>query len=385
MSADKTYQKNSPSGGWGATIAFDAKRYYHNKTGLGNYSRTLVSDLQRLFPDNEYVLYDEKTFSRLFRMGHKAVADGCQLFHGLSNELPMDSRCVPATIVTMHDVAWLTFPDMYHTFDRKIYDFKYGRSCRRADKVVAISESTKRDVMRFYGVPESRIEVIYQPVQHYYYDPMTHEEAVKLINEHFNSQQSKHINSSSPWGRLGGASYILYVGSINSRKNLLSAVKALAMLPKENRPLLLCIGDGHEYRREVEQYIAQNNLADDVRIENGIHNNRLLQALYREAKAFVYPSFYEGFGLPVVEAALQQTPVITTTVSSLPEAAGPSACLIDPHATDAPEQIAYHIDHILSDTEYARTTALALEQYARTSFDPDTLTRQMMHLYESMI
>lgn len=349
-------------------IAFDAKRYYHNNTGLGNYSRTLVNALQRLAPDNEYVLYDEPSLSRTFSMAHKAQAAGCDIFHGLSNELPLrlpkgDMR----TIVTMHDVAWLTFPDMYHFADRHIYDFKYGRSCRKADTVVAISESTKRDVMRFYGVPEERVEVIYQPVQQYYYTPLTDAEADKCISEHFGDSLPND--------------FILYVGSINSRKNLLALVKALDALPKDNRPLLLVVGNGREYRREVEAYIAAHNLTNYVRIETNIHNNTLLQALYKRARIFVYPSFYEGFGLPVVEAALQQTPVITTTVSSLPEAAGPDACLVDPHAADCHMQIAHYIDLLLTDEEKNRTVARLMDEYSRTHFDPDTLTMQMLALY----
>ena len=124
------------------------------------------------------------------------------------------------------------------------------------------------------------------------------------------------------------------VSSINSRKNLQSALQALAMIEKDQRPLLLIVGNGREYRRECENYISKNHLEPSARIETGIHDNRLLQALYKRAMVFIYPPFYEGFGLPVVEASLQQAPVITTTVSSLPEAAGPEACLIDPHASD---------------------------------------------------
>ena len=210
-------------------------------------------------------------------------------------------------------VAWLTFPDMYHWADRKIYNWKYGSSCRRADMVLAISESTKRDVIRFYGVKEEKVKVIYQPVQEYYYTPLPEETCDKLIAEHF--------------GKQGLPPFILYVGSINSRKNLLGALQALAMIPKENRPLLLIIGNGREYRKECEAFIAKNS----------------------------HPSFYEGFGLPVVEAALQQTPVITTTVSSLPEAAGPDACLIDPHASDAAEQMARHIDSLCGDRALAKS------------------------------
>lgn len=353
-------------------IGFDAKRYYHNNTGLGNYSRTIVHGLQSMFPDNEYVLYDEKTFTRTFKLGRKAAAEGCNLFHGLSNELPFDIQSSPRlkSIVTIHDVAWLTFPDMYHWIDRKLYNWKYGTSCQRADKVVAISESTKRDVMRFYNVPEEKVQVIYQPVQEYYYTPLSEAECNRLITEHF--------------GDDGLPPFILYVGSINSRKNLLSALKALAMIPEENRPLLLIVGNGREYRKECEAFIAQNHLEPYTRIETNIHNNQLLQALYTRAMLFIYPSFYEGFGLPVVEAALQRTPVITTTVSSLPEAAGPDACLIDPHANDAIEQMAHAIDTIISDSTKAKDMAIKVESYARRMFTPDVLTQQMMELYKTV-
>ena len=229
-------------------IGFDAKRYYHNQTGLGNYSRTLVSGLQKLFPENEYVLYDEGSLTRTFSLGKKAAKDGCDIFHGLSNEIPFDLSTGkrPVSIVTIHDVAWLTFPDMYHWADRKIYNWKYGSSCRRADQVLAISESTKNDVIKFYGVKEENVKVIYQPVQEYYYTPLADETCDRLITEHF--------------GKEGLPPFILYVGSINSRKNLLGALQALAMIPKENRPLLLIIGNGREYRKECEAFIAKNSL-----------------------------------------------------------------------------------------------------------------------------
>lgn len=364
-------------------IGFDAKRYYHNNTGLGNYSRTIVGKLQQMFPDCECVLYDEKSLTRTLNLGMKAAADGCDIFHGLSNELPFDLHHreslsenrgrklkMPASIVTIHDVCWRTYTEMYHFFDRKIYDIKYGSSCRRADKVIAISESTKRDVMQIYGVPEERIEVIYQPVQEYYYTPLDHEVAKRLISDALPTLPND---------------FILYVGSINKRKNLLNVVEALSLIPAERRPYLLIVGNGREYRREVEAFIAKHHLEGFTGIETGIHNNQLLQALYSCAKAFVYPSFYEGFGLPVVEAALQHTPVITSTVSSLPEAAGPDACLIDPHAKDAAEQTANYISRLCCDTEYADTIATGMEAYARREFTPETLINKVMKLYESLV
>ena len=353
-------------------IGFDAKRYYHNLTGLGNYSRTLVGGLKVLFPDNDYVLYDEKAFSPTFCPVTKAASDGCNIFHGLSNELPFDIKSRKMkSIVTMHDVAWLTFPEMYHWADRHIYNLKYGSSCKRADKVIAISESTKVDVMRFYGVPEERIEVIYQPVQDYYYTPLSEAECKQLIKEHF--------------GEEGLPPFILYVGSINARKNLLGVLHAMALIPKNERPLLLVVGNGREYRSDCEAYIEKVGLEKDIRIETSIHNNKLLQALYTKALLFIYPSFYEGFGLPVVEAALQKTPVITSTVSSLPEAAGPDACLVDPHASDAAEQMAMHIQHLCSDREYARSIGEKMEMYSRKMFTPEKLTEKIFSSYNNLI
>lgn len=350
-------------------IGFDAKRYFHNRTGLGNYSRTLVEGLRTMFPENDYVLYDEKALKRTFRLGHQAEREGCDVFHGLSNEIPMDSMGRTRSVVTMHDICWKTYPEMYHFMDRHIYDLKYGRSCQRANRVVAISESTKQDVMRYYGVPEERIEVIYQPVQKFFYSPLTEQKAMALIAESL-PQLPKD--------------FVLYVGSINARKNLMAVVEALAMMPRERRPMLLVVGNGREYRRRVEEYIAKHDLSGSVMIETNIYNNELLQALYRQARVFVYPSFYEGFGLPVVEAALQHTPVITSSVSSLPEAGGPDACMIDPYRPDAAEHLVNNLERLLTDDAYNDAVASSMEQYARSMFMPEMQSERLMKLYQKV-
>lgn len=349
-------------------IGFDAKRFYHNNTGLGNYSRTLVNSVSKLYTDVEVVLYDCKAIERTFRLGKRAAMEGCDLFHGLSNELPRDiaKQNIPS-VVTMHDVAWRTFPDMYKPWDRVIYDWKYGWSARHATHVVCISESTKRDVMRFYGVPEQRISVIYQPVQQTFYEPMTKEEA------------KERISHTLPY--LTGKPFILTVGSINSRKNLLGMVKAYEMLPKENRPEFVVIGNGREYRKKVEDYIKEHELQECIHIESNIHDAMTLKALYTQALLLMYPSFYEGFGLPVVEASLQGCPVITSNVSSLPEAAGDAAILCSP--SDVGE-IADALRHLLSNEVERTERGRRAQQYCRENFDTEKLTRQMIELYRSL-
>lgn len=348
-------------------IGFDAKRYYHNHTGLGNYSRTLVKDLKRLYPELDIRLYDEKSFSRTFRLGRKACEDGCQLFHGLSNELPFDllrgagdDTHRPRTVVTIHDTAWRTFPDMYHCVDRKIYDFKYGHAARYADCVVAISESTKRDIINFYGVDESRVKVIYQPVQRMFYE----EPSVAKVSG------------------VGDAPYLLSVGSINSRKNLMGTLRAYARLKPENRPRLLVVGRGRDYEQKCRQYVKNHGLERDVEFLGSINTTDQLHAIYQGAVAMLYPSFYEGFGLPVVEALLSGCPVLTSTVSSLPEAAGPGALLCNPTNTD---EMAFQLQQLVDDAALRERLARDGAAYCREHFDPDTLTRQMYELYQSLL
>ena len=350
-------------------IGFDAKRYYHNRTGLGNYSRTLVGNISAMHPDAETCLYDCKAMERTFRLGRRAQDDGCDVFHGLSNELPRDiaRRGLPS-VVTMHDVAWRTFPDMYKPWDRVIYDWKYGWSARHATHVVCISESTKRDVIRFYGVPEQRISVIYQPAQTTFYEPMDKVEAARRVSEAL-----PYLNSEP---------YILTVGSINSRKNLLGMVKAYERLPRDSRPHFVVVGDGGEYRKTVERYISDHGGMDGViHIESNIHDALTLKALYTQAQLLMYPSFYEGFGLPVVEAALQCCPVITSNVSSLPEAAGDAAIQCSPSSVD---EIAEALRFMLGNEAERKERGVRARQYCMENFDTARLTRQMYDLYQSL-
>jgi len=348
-------------------IAYDAKRYYHNHTGLGNYSRTVVGGVQTDFPEIDCVLYDEKSWSRTFHLGRKAKAEGCDLFHGLSNELPMDivHAGIPS-LVTLHDVAWRTFPKMYHWADRQIYDFKYGRACKNATKVLAISESTKRDCMRFYGIPEENIEVLYQPVGPNFYTP---------LNETEIAEELKKLPTLPK-------EFILNVGSINARKNLLGLVQALERIPADLRPPLVVIGNGHEYRREVERYIAQHQMEKDVLILGNVNDSKTLQALYSRCLVMAYPSFYEGFGLPVVEAALQKAPVLTSTVSSLPEAAGDGAILADPTSV---ESIHDGLSKLLDDRSFAQELGNKAYRYAVSNFDAKVQTRKLVAIYEKML
>lgn len=374
-------------------IAFDAKRLFCNDTGLGNYSRTLLRTLATHYPTEEYVLYTpgirlkaaaapflDLSCARtvlprgvvrgsLWRsrvMGRLARQAGCDVFHGLSHELPhgLGGEALPAA-VTMHDVAWRTFPDMYKPWDRAIYDLKARHACREAAAVVCISQATAHDVARFYHVAPERLHVVYQPVRELFYTPLAEAEAATRRK------------------RLDGVphEYLLYVGTVNSRKNLLGAVKALELLPESVRLPLVVVGGGGAYKARVQAYVASHGLEALVRFLPHVADARDLQALYGGATVFVYPSFYEGFGLPVVEAALCGTPVVTSCVSSLPEAAGPHAELADP--ADA-GSLRDALLRLLDDTTRRRDMGQKARRWAADTFSSERFATQMMSIYRDI-
>lgn len=364
-------------------IGFDAKRLFNNFTGLGNYSRTTIDILTEYVPEHQYFLYSPSVTKnhvtlpyleaerchtvlpkgrikgslwRSYGVADELVHDEIDLFHGLSNEIPagLAKRSI-SSVVTIHDVAFHTFKDMYRWHDRMIYHQKWKYACHHADHIIAISENTKADIIRFYDIPEEKISVIYQPVNKVYY-----EENVK----------NKKFDNVTP--------YMLYVGSVNSRKNLLGIVKAMELLPDDLQIPLTIVGGGGSYKRQVEQYIAEHHLEHLFRWETAIDSASLKQ-LYTNATLFLYPSFYEGFGLPVVEALLSGCPVLTSNTSSLPEAGGPYSLLVDPRNTD---EIRDGIVKILTDDSLRTQMIEGGRKYALDKFHPATLAKQLAERYK---
>ncbi len=366
-------------------IGFDAKRLYNNFTGLGNYSRATIDILTHYCADNNFVLYTPKIKQtavttpyldkplcktrlphgmlkgglwRTFGIAGDVKRDGIEIFHGLSNELPSGLH-VPS-VVTIHDVAFKTFPDMYHWQDRQIYDLKWRYALKHADRIVAISEATKLEILTYYDVDESKIDVVYQPVANRYYEPV--------------SRRPVSYPYDSP--------YMLYVGSVNSRKNLLGIVKAMELLPSDLRLPLVVVGSGGAYKQEVETYIATHNMQNDVIFPDKRISDDELHQLYMHAELFVYPSFCEGFGLPVAEALLSHCPVVTSKVSSLPEAGGEMSMLADPND---PADISKKIQTVLTDNDLRARMKTEGYEYAMKKFHPQESATRLMYIYEKLV
>jgi glycosyltransferase involved in cell wall biosynthesis len=320
-------------------IGFEAKRAFHNSSGLGNYSRFVIESLSEYRPDNRYFLYttpyrpasmhrfagrDNITVRRpqglhtmlpavwrTFGMAKDAERDGIEIFHGLSHELPEGvERKGIKTLVTVHDLIFMRYPEYYKRADAAIYRRKTVSACRRADTIIAVSNQTKEDIIRFIGVPERKIEVVYQGCSPQFYDPVPPERMAGIKLKYALPDR-----------------YILSVGTVENRKNLLTLVRAMPLLPADVH--LVAVGKHTGYIDVIMREIAMLGLAGRVLFINNADFTDF-PGIYRQASAFVYPSMFEGFGIPILEALNCEVPVIAANVSSLPEVGGNAALYIEP-------------------------------------------------------
>lgn len=367
-------------------IAFDAKRIFSNQTGLGNYSRTLVDNLKRYYANEDYLLftpritetenkYDQQfktitptaTFKHIWRsysIKKDLEREEVDIYHGLSNEIPFWLKNTK-TIVTIHDVIFKALPHTYPQLDRWLYEEKTRYACKYADAIIAISEYTKQDLVNYYNVEPERIKVIYQACQAVFY------ESTNLLEQNANTNFLENLPTE----------FILSVGSIIERKNLLNLVKAIGQMPEKNRIPLVIVGKGNKYRKRIENHIQAKCLNKWFYWIDNLTSVYTLKKLYQRASLFVYPSLYEGFGLPVVEAMLCGTPVITSNVTSLPEAGGKYALLVNPNKVDEMSSAIYRV---LTDSVLKKELSEKGKKEAFERFNPKKLTEEMMSIYQSI-
>lgn len=359
-------------------IAYDAKRAFQNRSGLGNYSRNLIRAAAEFHPEHKYHLFSPVQTSDLFDPGDfpviskqggiswfwrsfgltaKLISGRFDIYHGLSNELPWNiSRFKGKKIVTIHDVLFKRYPRYYPPVDRYIYDLKTHKACRDADRIVCISEYTKQDVMRFYNVAEDKIDVVHQQVGVEFLDHTDDPQAYSLYDL--------------------DKRYILYVGTIEERKDLLTLLKAFREI-KDDEMLLYVVGGRREaYFKKVLAYIVEHDLYERVVFYEKVPS-AILPMMYRHAYLMVYPSIYEGWGLPVAEAICSHVAVITTRNTSMEEAGG-NAChyFNSGNAAELAEAINHFIHSEVSRQELINKT------YTRAShFDPKTCSDNMNEVY----
>lgn len=372
-------------------VGMDGKRAMFNFTGLGNYSRYAIGAMSSTFPGDEFMLYVHrqpreipfqvnpnveialpdsvygKKLGSLWRhyggLASRLGRDGVDIYHGLSNELPLDIRSarVPS-VVTIHDLIFRRIPANYKPVDRALYDFKFRSAARNATRVIAISERTKSDIMELYGVDESKIDVVYQGC-----NPLFRQEVRASLKSEVRKLYSLPER------------YVIMVGTVEQRKNQLLAVEAMRALPADVK--LVIVGRGrNNYGEKVKAAISEKGLADRVVWLTGVPTEHL-PALYSMATLAAYPSRYEGFGLPVIEALSCGVPVIAATGSCLEEAGGPGALYVNP---DSVEEFAAEAGRLLGDDALRASMVVAGGEYI-SRFNEANFARKTMDSYMKAI
>jgi len=368
-------------------IGFDGKRAANNLTGLGNYSRSLIGALATQFPENQYLVYTPKVKTarqidnffakenielklpksspflwRSLNILKDLVKDEVEIFHGLSHEIPFAIEHTRIkSVVTMHDLIFLRFPKYYKFFDRKLYEWKSKSACKRADKIIAISEKTKEDIIEFYGINSDKIEVIYQSCDDIFKNPLD-DSTLKRI----------HLTYKLP------EKFILNVGTIEERKNLRLIIQALKHVDEDYK--LVVIGRKSGYFKTVENEIEKLGLNKRVIFLQNIPFADL-PGIYQLAKLFIYPSFYEGFGIPVIEALYSGVPTIAATGSCLEEAGGPDSIYINP--TDI-SGLTYWINQILNSSALQKEMKEKGLEFVQ-KFNSPLITQQLINCYKNIL
>lgn len=306
-------------------IGFDAKRALNNHTGLGVYSRNLLNALFQHYPQESYHLFsaaiNEELLAELkgvFRIHtpHTVLnemfpalwrsqgvvsdlkANRIQVYHGLSNEIPMfdSSARHIKKVVTIHDLIFLKEQQQYPFIDRQIYKAKVGYACKHADIIVATSEQTKQDLVNYFKVSEQRIKVVYQNCDSRFFEPVTD-----------TKKQAVRLRYNLP------DRFILNVSSFYPRKNQITLIKAFASISAKANHHLLLIGGNESERQKCERLVEELQLSKRVTFLSNILATDM-PVIYQLADLFVYPSFFEGFGIPIVEALATETKVLCSDI-----------------------------------------------------------------------
>lgn len=368
-------------------IGYEAKRVFHNRTGLGNYSRDLVrilstfhshlnfylynpkkADVERFIPNNTNVfeILPKTTFTKILSSLWRQLfiisdlkADKIDIFHGLSGELPIGLRSANIkSVVTIHDLIFMRYPSFYRFFDRAIYFYKFKYAAKAADVVIAISEQTKRDIIQFLGIPASKIVVVYQGCSDIFQVQYSNIEKQEVANK-FNLP----------------AQFILNVGTIEPRKNVLAAAKAI----KDIDTYLIIIGGVTTFKDEIISYVTQNNYKQKIIFLDGL-THKELAIIYQLATIFVYPSLFEGFGIPIIEALYSKIPVITTNSGVFPEAAGPFSIYVNPSEID---DIKDKIEMLLHNASMRTEIANKGFEFVQ-KFNNENIAANLMNVYKNL-
>jgi glycosyltransferase involved in cell wall biosynthesis len=318
-------------------VGIDARLVYYSQAGIGQYILHLVNGLAKVDQDNEYVLLqsrkddttilDQSNFRRVslwtpshhrlerYSLNVELVRLGLDVLHSPDFIPPRRPSC--KSVITVHDLAFLLYPH-FLTKESARYYGHIDQAVRWTDHIIAVSESTKRDTIQHLGVPEDKITVVHEAA-----NPIFRQ----VDKKHAREQVRKRHGVDGP--------FVLFVSTIEPRKNVPTLVRAIWQLLecyKEDVKLVLAGGKGWLFEDAF-------GIVDDLNLDGHVHfvgrvSSQELLHLYNAAELLAHPAFYEGFGLPPLEAMACGLPVIVSDVASLPEVVGDAGLLVDPHEVD---------------------------------------------------
>ncbi len=370
-------------------IAIDLSPAVHQKAGLGRYARTLAEQLTALDHSNEYIAFaygrvapevlppslrilpmaNIPLDARPWRMGvWLAYALGLSLdralprvdlFHATEHLLPPLKNA--RSVFTLHDLIFQFFPEFHLPLNRWFLRNAMPHFLRRADAIIAVSDCTKRDAMRFYGIPPDKITVIYEGV-----NPALRPVADPTLIAAARARYARN------------QPFLLFLGTIEPRKNIPALVEALRTLRARGLPQRLLVAGRKGWLYEgVFQRIRELGMESEVDFLDYVPDADL-PALFAACDAFVFPSLYEGFGLPPLEAMACGAPVVCSNTSSLPEVVGDAALTVDPRQVG---EMAAAIERVVCDAQ-ARDELRAKGLAQAAKFSWERAARETMQVYE---
>lgn len=363
------------------TIALDGRKYFD--FGIGVYIQNLVSEFSSLRPSHRFVLYvsaedrqkitvpdhwdvretryGKYSIGEFISFGQAVRKDGVDLFHEPHFTLPLGLQ--GRSVVTVHDLIHLKVPQYFSSVQRAYVRFMVRQALRNAGAIIADSENTKNDLVELFGISEDRVAAIHCGVRPFF-RPLDHQSVRRFRDER---------GLKSP--------YLLFAGNIKPHKNVPTLLRAFSLLHARFPELRLVFTGGECFAdAELARLARDLRIAEKITDLGRVGEGELLTA-YNGAEALVLPSYYEGFGLPVLEAMSCGVPTVVSTGGSLPEVAGDASIICDPNKAEA---FAEAVEAILTDSTL-RSKLVDLGKQRSSQFSWRETARQTMIVYERVL
>ncbi len=369
-------------------VGLDARPALNQRTGVGNYVFNLIQSLVELSVNEEFILFSN-SFKNQFNIAEFKELPNCSIRHfrypnvlmnllwerfggnllkkltcnpnviHFTGHIPKNPGNIPS-VATVHDLFNVKFPESVAP-EFRVSPKTFARSLKKIKKIIAVSDYTKTDLVNFLDIPEKKISVVHHG-----------------IRTNFLPDASKGVENKDRFNISGD--YILCVGTLEPRKNYLKTLEAFKIIQNRFPDLKLVIAGGNGWRSDEIHEKANALKLGNSALFLGYVGYSDLPTLYKKASAFIFPSIYEGFGLPVLEALSFNVPIAISNVTSLPKIAGKAALTFDPNA---PEDIAEQIIRLLEDSDLREN----LEQSGKErikSFTWEETAKKTLEVYRSL-